>query len=235
MKIEIDATSREGQGTSASRRLRRTGKVPGILYGGTTPPQSIALDHNQLALHLKREAFHASVLTVNVDGAATQALLRDVQIHPVRPQILHVDFQRVDPNRKIHVRVPLHFINAEASPGVKEQGGVASHIYSEVEISCLPANLPEYIVADLKDLSAGNPLRLSGIAMPEGVEAVLRHENPVVASILLPQAEPVAEEEAAAPVEGAAPAAGEEAQAAAPAAPAAAPAKEPGKEHGKKK
>ncbi|GAB4169822.1 MAG: 50S ribosomal protein L25/general stress protein Ctc [Rhodocyclaceae bacterium] len=230
MKIEVSATSREGQGTSASRRLRRTGKVPGILYGGATPPQPIALDHKELSLQLKREAFHSSVLTLNVDGTSAQALLRDVQMHPVRPQILHVDFQRVDPNRRIHVKVPLHFINAEVSPGVKEQGGIATHIYSEVEISCLPADLPEYIVADLANLAAGNPLRLSEIAMPDGVEAVLRHENPVVASILLPQAEPVVEEEVAAAAEGVAAAApGAEAPATAPAKEAPAPAKEPGK------
>ncbi len=222
MKIEFSAVSRDAQGTGASRRLRRTGKVPGILYGGTEPPQPIALDHKELWFALKREAFHSSVLTMNVEGATTQALLRDVQMHPFKPQILHVDFQRVDPNRKIHVRVPLHFVNAERSPGVKERGGIASHIISELDISCLPANLPEYIVADLANLDAGAPLHLSDIAMPEGVEAVSRADNPVVASILLPQSEPVAEEEAPA---AAAPAA----EGAAAPADGAAPAKEPEK------
>lgn len=210
MKIEFNAKQRVAQGTGASRRLRHAGQVPGILYGGGTAAQPITIDHNELYLQLKREAFHSSVLTMNLDGQPQPVLLRDLQMHAYKRQVLHIDFQRVDPNQKIHVKVPLHFINGEISPGVKLQGGIASHTVNELEISCLPADLPEFIEVDLKDLSAGHSLHVSDIPMPKGVEPILhRGENPVVASIVVPKGTTAEELEAgaAAVVTTAAPAA----------------------------
>ncbi len=212
MKIEISASKRELQGTGASRRLRRAGKVPGILYGGETAAQPIEIDHNTLFHRLKQEAFHASILTMDLDGQKQQVLLRDYQMHAFKPQVLHADFQRVAADRKIHMKVPLHFINADIAPGVKLQGGVVSHVMNEINVSCLPADLPEFIQVDLKDVSVGHSVHVSNLELPAGVEAVLpRNENPVVATITVPRGTTEAEL-----------AAGE--QAAAAAAPAAAPA-----------
>ena len=219
MKIEIIANKRELQGTGASRRLRRAGKVPGILYGGETAAQPIQVDHNALFHSLKQEAFHASVLSMNLDGEKQQVLLRDYQMHPFRPLVLHADFQRVAADRKIHMKVPLHFINADVAPGVKLQGGVVSHVLNELNVTCLPADLPEFIEVDMKDVSVGHSIHVKDLQLPQGVEAVLhRNENPVVATIVVPRGTTEAElavvEEAAA---AAVPAA---------AAPAAAPAKQ---------
>ena len=226
MKIEINANKRELQGTGASRRLRRAGKVPGILYGGETAAQPIEVDHNALFNSLRQEAFHASILTMNLDGQKQQVLLRDYQMHAYKPQVLHIDFQRVAADRKIHMKVPLHFVNADIAPGVKLQGGVVSHVLNELNISCLPADLPEFIEVDMKDVSVGHSIHVKDIGLPKGVEAMLhRNENPVVATITVPrgttEAELAAGEQAAAAT--AAPAA-----AAAPAA-GAAPAKQPEK------
>ncbi|BBO19614.1 MAG: 50S ribosomal protein L25 [Rhodocyclaceae bacterium] len=226
MKIEINANKRELQGTGASRRLRRAGKVPGILYGGETAAQPIEVDHNALFHSLRQEAFHASILTMNLDGQKQQVLLRDYQMHAYKPQVLHIDFQRVAADRKIHMKVPLHFVNADIAPGVKLQGGVVSHVLNELNISCLPADLPEFIEVDMKDVSVGHSIHVKDIGLPKGVEAMLhRNENPVVATITVPrgttEAELAAGEQAAAAT--AAPAA-----AAAPAA-GAAPAKQPEK------
>ena len=145
MKIEISADERTLQGKGASRRLRRTGKVPAVIYGGEQAAQSIEMDHKDLFYKLKLEAFHASILSMNVAGKKEQVLLRDIQMHPYKQQVLHVDFQRVDKNKKIHMKVPLHFINAEISPGVKTSGGIVSHILTEVDVSCLPSDLLEFI------------------------------------------------------------------------------------------
>ncbi|MBE7461629.1 MAG: 50S ribosomal protein L25/general stress protein Ctc [Zoogloeaceae bacterium] len=226
MKIEINANKRELQGTGASRRLRRAGKVPGILYGGETAAQPIEVDHNALFHSLRQEAFHASILTMSLDGQKQQVLLRDYQMHAYKPQVLHIDFQRVAADRKIHMKVPLHFVNADIAPGVKLQGGVVSHVLNELNISCLPADLPEFIEVDMKDVSVGHSIHVKDIGLPKGVEAMLhRNENPVVATITVPrgttEAELAAGEQAAAAT--AAPAA-----AAAPAA-GAAPAKQPEK------
>ena len=219
MKIEIIANKRELQGTGASRRLRRAGKVPGILYGGETAAQPIQVDHNALFHSLKQEAFHASVLSMNLDGEKQQVLLRDYQMHPFRPLVLHADFQRVAADRKIHMKVPLHFIHADIAPGVKLQGGVVSHVLNELNVTCLPADLPEFIEVDMKDVSVGHSIHVKDLQLPNGVEAVLhRNENPVVATIVVPRGTTEAElavvEEAAAV---AAPAAGAPAPAAAPA------------------
>jgi large subunit ribosomal protein L25 len=137
---------------------------------------------------LRQEAFHASVLAMDIDGKRQTAILRDVQVHPYKQQVLHLDFQRVDATHKIHVKVPLHFVNADVSPGVKLQGGVASHVMNELDVSCLPGDLPEFIEVDLAGLSAGHSLHVSQVAMPKGVEPVLhKGEDPVVAAIVLPR------------------------------------------------
>jgi len=189
MKIEISADKRTLQGKGASRRLRRSGKVPAVIYGGDAAAQSIEMDHKDLFYNLKHEAFHASILSLSLDGKKEQVLLRDVQMHPYKQQVLHVDFQRVDKNKKIHMKVPLHFINAEISPGVKTSGGIVSHILTEVDISCLPGDLPEYISVDLAELTAGHTLHLSDLVLPKGVEtvALTKGENLPVATITIPR------------------------------------------------
>ena len=150
--IEFTAFPRATEGRGASRRMRRSGKAPGIVYGGTTPPQPIELDHNALIHALRNEVFHASILTMKLDGASTQVLLRDVQMHPFRNEVLHVDFQRVDSTRKIHMKVPLHFVNEAQSPAVKSEGAIISHVMTEIDIACLPKDLPEFIEVDLSEL-----------------------------------------------------------------------------------
>lgn len=203
MKIEISADKRTLQGKGASRRLRGSGKVPAIIYGGDQEAQSIEMDHNDLYHKLKLEAFHASVLTLDVAGKKEPVLLRDIQMHPFKQQVLHVDFQRVDKNKKIHMKVPLHFINAEVAPGVKTSGGIVSHILTEVDISCLPDDLPEFISVDLAELTAGHTLHLSDLVMPKGVETVAlsKGENLPVATIVIPRS--VLSEEAGAEGSGA--------------------------------
>lgn len=197
MQLEINATKRDLQGTGASRRLRRTGRVPGIVYGGGKDAQAVDIDHKELWFSLKNEAFHSSVLTMNLDDAKESVLLRDFQMHPYKPFILHVDFQRVDATHKVHVKVPLHFVNAEKSPGVKQSGGVVSHIFTEVDITCLPADLPEFIEVDLCDLASGHSLHMSHLKLPKGVELVGFHgEDPTVVTILGAKAD-AAEGEAA--------------------------------------
>lgn len=204
MKIAIKAAKREVQGTGASRRLRRLAdKVPGIVYGAGQEPTNIELDHNDLYHKLRLEAFHASILDMELEGKSQQVLLRDFQMHPWKQNILHIDFQRVDPKKKIHMKVPLHFINAEVSPGVKTSGGLVSHVLNEIEINCLPKDLPEFIEVDLKDLSAGHSIHVGDLKLPAGVEAIThRGENPTVATIVIPRA--VAAEEEAAPAVSAA-------------------------------
>jgi large subunit ribosomal protein L25 len=186
MQLEFNANKRDGQGTGASRRLRRTGRVPGILYGGPTAPQPIDIDHNELFQMLRKEAFYSSVLNVNLDGKKEMCLLRDVQRHPYRPVILHADFQRVDATHKLHQKVPLHFINAEISPGVKLSGGMVQHVMSDLDVRCLPKDLPAFIEVDLKDIASGHSLHVSHIKLPAGVEAVLhKGEDPVVATVVV--------------------------------------------------
>ena len=196
MQIEIDADSRVMQGKGASRRLRKAGKVPGIVYGGEGQAQSIELDHNNLFHKLKLEAFHASILSLNLGEKKEQVLLRDVQMHPFKQQVLHVDFQRVDKNKKIHMKVPLHFINAEIAPGVKLSGGLISHVLTEVDITCLPKDLPEFITADLSEMTAGSTLHLKDLKLPKGVEiiALNRGDDLPVATLIVNRADEGAEE-----------------------------------------
>jgi len=185
MQLEFNAKKRDGQGTGASRRLRRTGRVPAIIYGGEGPPQSIDIDHNELFQLLRKEAFYSSVLSANVDGAKETCLLRDVQRHPYRQVILHADFQRVDATQKLHQKVPLHFINADIAPGVKLGGGIVQHVMTDIEVRCLASDLPAFIEVDLKDMTAGHSFHISQLALPKGVEAALhKGEDPVVATIL---------------------------------------------------
>jgi large subunit ribosomal protein L25 len=205
MAIEINARKRESQGTGPSRRLRRTGRVPGIVYGGEHGPVNIELDHKDLYLNLRNEKFHASILTLEVAGDKQQVLLRAVNMHPFKAQVQHVDFQRVSKDKKIHMKVPLHFVNAEKSPGVKEQGGVVSHVLNELDITCFPDDLPEFIEVDLGGMSVGNSIHARELALPKGVEAVLhKDENPVIATVVVP-ALITEEEEAAAAAAAVAP------------------------------
>ncbi len=199
MAIEVVAESRKGQGTGASRRLRRTGKVPGIVYGGKKPAVSIEVDHKALYHQLRDEKFHASILTLALDGAKEEVLLRSVNMHPFKLEVQHIDFQRVSADEKIHMKVPLHFVNADKSPAIKEQGGLITHVLNEIEIRCLPANLPEFVEVDLSHLSIGHSMHIRELKLPEGVEISLRgDENPTVASAQIPKAAIAEEEEAAA-------------------------------------
>jgi len=197
MKFDIEARKREAQGTGASRRLRNAGKVPAIVYGGDKEPVNLELNHKELLQNLSNEKFHASILTLKVDGAAESVLLRAFNMHPWKAQVQHVDFQRVSKDKKIHMKVPLHFVNGETSPGVKEQSGVISHVLNELNITCFPDDLPEFIEVDLGQLTIGKSVHVKELNLPKGVDAVLhRGENPVVASIVVPKI--ITEEETAA-------------------------------------
>jgi len=189
MQIEVNVVVREKQGTGASRRLRRSGKVPGIVYGTKSAAQAIELDHNILFHQLKLEAFHASILTMKLGGKKQSVLLRDVQMHPFKPLVLHVDFQRVAKDKKIHMKVPLHFIRAEIAPGVKAGGGVVTHVLTEVSVSCFPQDLPEFIEVDLEKLELGHSIHLSNLSLPSGVEsgALVRGDDLVIATIQVPR------------------------------------------------
>ena len=209
--MKVIAYSRAEIGTGASRRLRAAGMAPGIVYGGNSEPVNIKLDHNALFYALKREAFHSSILDLEIDGKAEKVLLRDFQIHAYKPVVLHVDFQRVDPNQKITVKVPLHFTNEETSPAAKS--GVVHHAVTELEISCLPANLPSFIEVDLGNLDVGQSIHLADLKLPEGVSATSHDESlPIVMATVANVAEP-AEEGAEEGADSAAPAAEGEAKA----------------------
>ena len=203
MLFEVIANARQLQGTGASRRLRNAGKVPAIVYGADKAATSIELDHNSLVQQLRKEAFHASILTLNLDGAKEQVLLRDVQSHPWKKLIVHVDFLRVDPNKKVHMKVPLHFKNGELAPGVKLTGGNITHILNDAEVTCLPKDLPEFIEVDLSTLAAGHTLHLSEVTLPEGVAflALSRGADQPIAACVVPRGveEEVAPTAAAAP------------------------------------
>jgi len=202
MSFEFTAFPRATEGRGASRRMRRAGKAPGIVYGGTVKPTPIELDHNALFHALRNEAFHSTILTMKLDGGATKVLLRDVQMHPFRNEILHVDFQRVDENRKIHMKIPLHFVNGEISPAVKQNSAIVSHVTTDLDITCLPKDLPEFIEVDLTELAVGHSIHISALKMPPGVTAVTRgRTDPVVATAIVPRAQVETEEETAAAAE----------------------------------
>ena len=208
MKIAIKAEPRSVQGTGASRRLRRESKVPGVVYGAGKQALAIELDHKDLWFKLKTEAFHASILDMEIGSEKSQVLLRDYQMHPFKPLILHADFQRVAADKKIHMRVPLHFVNEQSSPGVKVAGGLVEHVMKELELSCLPKDLPEFIEVDLGNLQAGHSLHLSAVKLPPGVEPIVpKGEDPTIATIVIPKVmtaeEELAEAAAAATVSAA--------------------------------
>ena len=164
--FELEAESRSDMGKGASRRLRRDHKVPAVIYGGSEAPQSISLVHSEVLKRLDHEAFYSHILTVNVDGKANKAVVRDIQRHPARPIVMHMDFQRVDENQPIRVHVPLHFLGEDTAPGVKA-GGLVTHEMIEVELEVLPKHLPEFIDVDLAGLNVGDSLRLSDLKLPE--------------------------------------------------------------------
>jgi large subunit ribosomal protein L25 len=178
MSIEINAVKRDVKGTGASRRARRAGNVPGVVYGGSKAAVNLEMNHKELFLQFRHEAFHASILSLILDGKKEDVLLRDFQMHPVRNTIQHIDFQRVSANEKVHVKIPFHFLHEDTAPGVKIGGGIVAHILTEAEVSCLPKDLPEFIEVDLAALELGDSVHLSQITLPKGVEFVaLAHGN----------------------------------------------------------
>jgi large subunit ribosomal protein L25 len=215
--MKVVATSRNAQGTSASRRLRLADKVPGIIYGGKGEPAMIELDHNPLFHALRKEKFHASILDMELDGKAERVLLRTYQMHPYKQQVLHIDFQRVSEDQPIHMRVPLHFTGQENSPAVKLSAAMVSHVMSEVDIACLPKDLPEYIAVDLSGLKSTDVIKVLDLKMPAGVKPVLKgKENPAVVTVTTKGG--ASEEETAAPASADVPATAQKAPVAAKAA-----------------
>ena len=202
--MKFVAFERAAQGTGASRRLRITGRTPGIVYGGTAEPLAIELDHNALWHAIKKEAFHASILDMELNGVESKVLLRNVQMHPFKQLILHIDFQRVDANTTLHMKVPLHFNGEENSPAFKVDACLITHVVTELEVACLPADLPEFIAVDLSELKKGTSLHAKDLTLPKGVKAVIRgREHPVLVSVVAPVAEVVeAPAAAAAPAKG---------------------------------
>ena len=223
----INAEVRADQGKGASRRLRHTGKVPAVLYGGNEPAQSLSINHNELRNHLKTEAFYSHILTLDVGGKVQQVVLKDLQRHPVRHlDIVHLDLYRILADKLLRRQVPLHFSGAEIAPGVKLAGGKLEHLHNEVEVECLPKDLPEFIEVDCSALELNHSIHLSDLKLPEGVKlpGLLRGKDDGICAIHAPKvaAEVVAD---AAPVAAEVPAANQKAPAAAAAAPAKAPAK----------
>jgi large subunit ribosomal protein L25 len=191
--MKVVAFNREVQGTGASRRLRNAGQTPGIIYGGTAAPKLIAVDGNALWHALKKEAFHGSVLDLEIEGQTQQVLLRDFQMHAFKQLVLHVDFQRVDASQPIHTKVALHFVNADISPAVKLSSAVVSHVLNELEISCLPGKLPEFITVDLSKLEAGGSVHVSDLTLPEGVTVIAHGQDQTVATSAIPRGAVAAE------------------------------------------
>lgn len=200
--MKVIAFVRKEQGTGASRRLRNAGQTPGIVYGGSEAPVSISLDHNALYHALKKETFHSSILDLEIDGAVQKVLLRDFQVHAYKQLVLHADFQRIDAKQAIHVKVPLHFINADVAPAVKLSGAIISHVIADLDITCLPADLPEFVEVDLTNIEVGHSIHLADLKLPKGVTAVSQ-ENLTIATASIP----AGKVEAEAPVAAAAPAA----------------------------
>ena len=167
--FDIEVVSREDAGKGASRRLRRTGMVPGIIYGGHKDATNIAVNHNELIQHLENEAFYSHILNVILGGNSERVVLKDLQRHPAKPFVTHIDFQRISESEKIRMHVPLHFTNEKASPGIK-MGGLASHSLKEVEITCLPKDLPEFIEVDLTGMEIGSTIHVQELKLPEGID-----------------------------------------------------------------
>lgn len=241
--IQVGADSRHDQGKGASRRLRRAGKVPAILYGGQGEPKNVVLDQQQLLTLIDNEKFYSSVISLNLDSQPQPAIVRDVQMHPARNSVVHVDLQRVIENAPLKIRLPIHFKGAASAPGVKTQGGIVHHLMAHVEVSCLPDELPEFLELDLSSMELNDTLFLADLPLPKGVTVPqLKHANPPVVSVHSPRVVEIEEAVAAAPAEGAAAVPATAGAAPAPGA-AAAPAattaeggkkEEPKKEEGKK-
>jgi large subunit ribosomal protein L25 len=191
--MKVVAFARTQQGTGASRRLRNAGQTPGIIYGGAAAPELIALDGNALFHALKKEAFHGSILDLELDGKTQKVLLRDFQMHAYKQLVLHADFQRVDATQPIHTKVALHFVNADVSPAVKLSGAIVSHVLNELEVSCLPGQLPEFITVDLSNLEAGQSVHVSQLTLPEGVTVVAHGQDQTVATSSIPRGAATAE------------------------------------------
>ncbi len=184
--MKFVANTRQTQGTGASRRLRRANKVPGIVYGGKVAATPIEIDHNFIFHALRKEKFHASILDMELDGTAEKVLLRSFQMHPYKPQVLHIDFQRIAADEPIRMRVPLHFHGEETSPAVFTEKCNVNHAVTELEVSCLPAQLPEFISVDLSGLTSAEPIHVSNLVLPEGVTVVCKPgEDPTVASAVV--------------------------------------------------
>lgn len=185
--MKFSATSRKEQGSSASRRLRRAGLVPGIVYGSSVEPTPISIEHNPLYHALRVEAFHSSILDMELDGQTEKVLLRDVQWHPYKPLVMHIDFQRVAADEQLTVRVPLHFINAEISPAVKLSAAIISHVMTEIEINCLPQDLPSFIEVDLATLETTQTVHVNDLKLPAGVSLASHGtDNPVIITVSVP-------------------------------------------------
>ena len=199
--MQFVAQERAKQGTGASRRLRNAGTTPGIIYGAGAEPQLIEIDHNALWHALKKEVFHSSVLDLEVNGQVSKVVLRDVQFHPFKQLVLHVDFQRVDATTKVHLKVPVHFIGADESPAVKVEQCTITPLIHELDVTCMPSQLPEFINVDLSAITPKSTLGVQNIKLPNGVKAVVRgsNKNPAIISIKLPDVAPDASA-AAAPV-----------------------------------
>lgn len=197
--MQFTAFERAKQGTGASRRLRNSGRTPGIVFGGGAEPATIEIDHNPLWFALQKEAFHASLLDMELDGKTEKVILRNVQYHPFKPLVLHVDFQRVDDKTRLHKKVPLHFINANTSPAVKNDKCVVNHVMTEIEIECLAIQLPEFITVDLGNAVSGQSIHANDLVLPAGVKIVTHGKpNPTVATIVAPVEEVIAAPVAAA-------------------------------------
>lgn len=218
----VTAEVRAEQGTGASRRLRRVGKVPGIVYGGSKAPQSITVVHNDLWNSLKNEAFYSKILTLNIGSESEQVVLKDLHRHPVRGEVMHLDLQRVLADVAIRMRVPLHFKGGDIAPGVKTGGGLLEHLVNEAEVECLPRFLPEFIEVDVSGLNVNESVHLSQLVLPEGVTLVeLKHDNDLaVVAVHLPRAAKAEEDAAEAAAVAEVPASAQKAPEAAKAAPA---------------
>lgn len=212
MSVEfvLNAEPREERGKNASRRLRREGRVPAVLYGGGQAPEGLSLEQSQIKQQLNNEAFYSHILQINIGSRQEQAILRDLQRHPFKPLALHLDLQRVTADEEIRVHVPLHFIHENIARGVKEQGGVISHLMIDVEVSCLPNDLPEFIEVDVANLGIGESIHLSELKLPAGVEIVPLAQGPEydVPVVSIHHARTAAAEEEAEAAEGIAPTGG---------------------------
>ena len=200
----LNAQPRDVSGTGASRRQRRDSHVPAVVYGAGKDNETVTLDHDQVMHSLEKEAFHSAIIDLKTDAGSQQVILREVQMHPHRPLVLHMDFQRIKATETLHMKIPLHFEGADVAPGVKTDGGILAHSMTEIDITCLPKDLPEYIAVDVSTLGMNESLHLSDIQLPEGVELTVtayhEGEDPAVATITAPKV--VEEEEAVLAEEG---------------------------------